>query len=88
MRAARSIIDRSNAVFRLGKRFAFDGVKDDEGQGIGMTICFAVATLHKGLTLAEERDVDVQFRLFLPKQSSFGFSDAQLLSIAKRLQIT
>ncbi|MDE8654621.1 ATP-binding protein [Novosphingobium album (ex Liu et al. 2023)] len=77
-----------NSVFQLGKRFDVEGINDDEGQGLGMSICFAVATLHRGFIWAHSGEAGAHFSVFLPCLVEDGFNDAQLLGIAKRMRIT
>lgn len=77
-----------NYIFQVGKRFDVPGITAEEGQGLGMSICFAVATLQRGFIWAHERKAGVKFSLLVPCLVEDGFNDAQLLEIAKRMKLT
>jgi len=75
------------AIFKLGRKFPVQGVTAEDSQGLGMAICFVVVTIHRGAIQAESTNGGVKITILLPHQPRIGFNEAQLLGIAKRLDI-
>ena len=60
---------------------------DETGHGLGMAICYAAATLHRGAIVVDRQDVGVCIRVLLPCRSEDGFSDKQLLALAQLMSV-
>ena len=80
-------INKVNHIFRLGNKFPVPGVVVEDSHGIGMAICFASATLHRGTMIAVQPPEGVLLHLLVPKEQRFGFTDPQLRNIAESLGI-
>lgn len=80
-------VSNVNYIFRLGIKYAVDGVSHEDSQGLGMSICFAAASLHRGTIFADSKTDGVRLHILLPKDPRQGFNDAQLHAIATDMDI-
>lgn len=76
-----------NYIFRLGTKYAVEGVSEAESHGIGMAICYCAVTLHRGIIFAEAVESGVKIQIFLPADPNSGFRIEQLRQFAHDLQV-